>query len=100
MSMTCPLCHGEGQVITDPCKICSGQGLVKEKQQGKVHIPAGVDNGMRLSMSGYGDEGQGGGPAGDLYVFITVEPHKIFEREGNDIILGLADQFFRSRVGM
>lgn len=79
MTMTCPTCQGEGKMITDPCKNCHGQGTVKEKQHIKVHIPAGVDSGMRLKMSGYGDAGQAGGPSGDLYVFITVEPHDIFE---------------------
>jgi len=99
MSMTCPQCHGQGQTITDPCKDCHGQGLIKEKQRVKVHIPAGVDTGMRLKMSGYGDEGVGGGPAGDLYVFITVEPHKVFEREGNDIILELPISFAEAALG-
>jgi molecular chaperone DnaJ len=72
---------------------------VKEKQHVKVHIPAGVDTGMRLKMSGYGDAGQGGGPAGDLYVFINVEPHEIFEREGNDIILDLPISFTEAALG-
>jgi len=99
MSMSCPECHGEGQVITDPCKNCKGQGVVKEKQHVKVHIPAGVDSGMRLKMSGYGDAGQGGGPPGDLYVFITVAPHEIFEREGNDIILDLPISFTEAALG-
>lgn len=99
MSMACPQCHGEGQVITDPCKNCRGQGLVKEKQHVKVHIPAGVDTGMRLKMSGYGDAGQGAGPAGDLYVFINVEAHPIFEREGNDIILDLPITFSEAALG-
>lgn len=99
MSMACPECQGEGQVITDPCKVCRGQGVVKEKQHVKVHIPAGVDSGMRLKMSGYGDAGQGGGPAGDLYVFITVDPHPIFEREGNDIILDLPVSFSEAALG-
>lgn len=99
MSTTCPQCHGEGQMITDPCKACSGQSLVKDKQHVKVHIPAGVDNGMRLKMSGYGDAGQGGGPAGDLYVFITVKPHEMFEREGNDIILDLPISFTEAALG-
>lgn len=89
MSTTCPQCHGEGQMITNPCSKCSGQGAVKEKQHVKVTIPAGVDSGMRLRMSGYGDAGHNGGPSGDLYVFINVERHEIFEREGNDIILNL-----------
>lgn len=99
MSMTCPECQGEGQVITDPCKNCRGQGVVKEKQHVKIHIPAGVDSGMRLKMSGYGDAGQGGGPAGDLYVFITVASHEIFEREGNDILLDLPISFSEAALG-
>lgn len=99
MSMACPQCHGEGQMITDPCKNCNGQGLVKEKQHVKIHIPAGVDTGMRLKMSGYGDSGQGGGPAGDLYVFINVEPHEMFEREGNDIVLDLPISFAEAALG-
>lgn len=99
MSMACPQCHGEGQIITDPCKECRGEGVVKEKQHVKVHIPAGVDSGMRLKMSGYGDAGQGGGPAGDLYVFIQVEPHEIFEREGDDILLDLPISFTEAALG-
>lgn len=99
MSMPCSQCHGEGRVITDPCKTCSGQGVVKEKQRVKVHIPAGVDNGMRLKMSGYGDTGPNGGIAGDLYVFITVESHRIFEREGNDILLDLPISFAEAALG-
>ena len=66
MSSVCPHCNGAGQVITDPCKTCNGAGRTKEKQRIKVHIPAGVDNGMRLKMPGYGDAGEGGGPPGDL----------------------------------
>lgn len=99
MSMPCPECHGEGRVITDPCSSCSGKGVIKEKQRVKVHIPAGVDNGMRLKMSGYGDAGPNEGPPGDLYVFITVEPHKVFEREGNDILLDLPISFTEASLG-
>lgn len=99
MSMACPQCHGEGQVITDPCKTCNGKGVTKEKQHVKVHVPAGVDSGMRLKMSGYGDAGQGAGPAGDLYVFITVEPHEVFERDGNDILLDLPISFTEASLG-
>jgi molecular chaperone DnaJ len=99
MTMTCPTCQGEGKIITDPCKNCHGQGAVKEKQHIKVHIPAGVDSGMRLKMSGYGDAGQSGGPPGDLYVFITVEPNDIFEREGNDILLDLPISFTEAALG-
>lgn len=99
MSMACPQCRGEGQVITDPCKECRGEGVVKEKQHVKVHIPAGVDSGMRLKMGGYGDAGQGGGPAGDLYVFVQVESHEIFEREGDDIMLDLPISFTEAALG-
>jgi len=99
MSMACPQCHGEGQIIIDPCKECHGEGAVKEKQHVKVHIPAGVDSGMRLKMAGYGDAGQGGGPAGDLYVFIQVESHEIFEREGDDILLDLPISFTEAALG-
>lgn len=99
MTMDCPKCHGAGKIITDPCKNCRGQGAVKEKQHIKVHIPAGVDSGMRLKMSGHGDAGEKGGPAGDLYVFINVEPHEIFEREGNDILLDLPISFSEAALG-
>ena len=99
MSMPCPECHGEGQVVTDPCKACHGEGVVKEKQHVKVHIPAGVDTGMRLKMSGYGDAGVDGGPPGDLFVFINVEPHNIFEREGNNLLLDLPISFAEAALG-
>lgn len=99
MSTTCPKCHGEGQMITKPCSACQGQGMVKDKQHVKVTIPAGVDSGMRLRMSGYGDAGSGGGPPGDLYVFIEVKAHEIFEREGNDLILSLPISFCEAALG-
>lgn len=99
MAMPCPECHGEGQTITDPCPDCHGEGVTKEKQRVKVHIPPGVDNGMRLKMSGYGDAGQGGGPAGDLYVFVQVEPHEIFERDGDDIAFDLPISFTEAALG-
>ena len=100
MSMGCPKCHGEGQVITDPCQTCRGEGLVKEKQKVSAHIPPGVDSGMRLKMSGYGDAGIGGGPAGDLYIFINVEPHTVFNREGDDITLDLPVSFADAALGV
>lgn len=99
MSSTCPVCGGEGQVITNPCKVCRGEGLVKEKHHVKVPIPAGVDTGMRLKIAGHGDHGPNGGPAGDLYVFITVEPHDMFQREGNDILLEVPLTFTEAALG-
>ncbi|MGA8163932.1 MAG: molecular chaperone DnaJ [Waddliaceae bacterium] len=99
MSMTCPQCQGEGKVITNPCQACRGEGVVKKKQHVKVHIPAGVDSGMRLKMSGYGDAGIAGGPPGDLYVFIRVKGHEIFDREGDDISLDLPITFTEAALG-
>lgn len=99
MSMTCPQCHGEGQVITDPCRDCRGAGRVKSRRQVKVRVPAGVDSGMRLRMAGYGDAGIGGGPPGDLYVFVTVGAHEIFERSGDDLLLTLPITFSEAALG-
>ncbi len=69
-------------MITDPCRSCQGEGRSKEKQQVKVHIPAGVDTGMRLKMSGHGDAGEAGGPPGDLFVFINVDAHPVLKGKG------------------
>lgn len=99
MSTHCHSCGGEGKIITDPCPTCRGQGRVKEKDRVKVHIPAGVDNGMRLKVNGYGDMGEGGGPSGDLYVFINVDAHPVFERQGDDIILELPIGFAEASLG-
>lgn len=100
MSSSCPQCGGEGKIVTDPCQECRGQGRLREKQHVKVHIPAGVDTGMRLKMNGYGDEGENGGPAGDLYVFINVDNHPVFEREGDDILLELPIGFAEAALGV
>lgn len=87
MSSTCPHCHGSGKMIAVPCEECHGAGKTKKKQNIKVPIPAGIDNGMRLTMTGLGDAGEGGGPPGDLYIYINVKPHDIFTRDGDDLIL-------------
>lgn len=99
MSSTCPHCKGKGQIITNPCSSCRGEGRVKEKQKVKIGIPAGVDSGMRLRMSGYGDAGVNGGPNGDLYVFIEVEAHEEFTRDGDDIYLDLPITFVEASLG-
>ena len=99
MASTCPQCGGHGQIITDPCKECSGQGRVKKKERITIKIPAGVNTGMRLRMAGHGDAGEGGGPAGDLYVFLNVEPHEFFERDGDDVILELPLCFTEAALG-
>ncbi len=99
MSMTCPQCHGEGQQIVDPCPACQGEGRVKAKRKVHFHIPAGIDTGMRLKLSGHGDIGVGGALAGDLLVYIKVEPHEIFERQGNDITLDLPVSMSEATLG-
>jgi molecular chaperone DnaJ len=99
MSMTCPKCQGKGTMITDPCRNCKGLGTTKEKQKVHVKIPAGVESGMRLKMSGYGDAGENGGPSGDLYIFITVEEHEFFERKGDDVLLDLPISFTEAALG-
>ncbi|HEX2582741.1 MAG TPA: molecular chaperone DnaJ [Chlamydiales bacterium] len=99
MSSTCHNCGGAGQVITDPCKECRGAGRVKEKQRIKIKIPAGVDNGMRLKMSGYGDAGEAGGQPGDLFVYIEVESHSAFQREGDDVLLEVPITFVEAALG-
>jgi len=99
MSSTCPTCHGEGQIIVNPCPECQGEGRVKTKKKVKIKIPAGVDTGMRLKMSGHGDAGEAGGPPGDLFVYIEVEAHEGFHREGDDISVDLPLTFTEAALG-
>ena len=82
---TCHTCHGAGQVIDKPCRACAGQGRVRRDKTLKVAIPAGVEDGTRIRLTGEGEAGTRGGPAGDLYVFLSVRRHQLFEREGADI---------------
>jgi len=99
MSATCSQCQGSGQMIKTPCSGCKGAGQVRKKQRVKIHIPKGVDDGIRLKMTGYGDAGIHGGPAGDLFVFVEVEPHPLFERDGDDLLLDLPITFSESALG-
>ena len=82
---TCPTCQGSGQVIKDPCKTCSGIGRVHKEKMLSVNIPAGVEDGTRIRLAGEGEAGLRGAPAGDLYIFLTVSPHSLFQRDGADI---------------
>src|SRR6056297_2866583 len=82
---TCPTCSGLGQIIKNPCKACGGAGRIQKNRALSVNIPAGVETGTRIRLAGEGEAGMRGGPAGDLYIFIEVEPHKIFEREGSNL---------------
>ena len=96
---TCHTCRGAGQVITSPCQECSGNGQVRIRKKVAVKIPAGVDTGSRLRLTGEGESGSFGGPAGDLYVFIQVEPHDFFERNDNDIICRVPISFVHAALG-
>ena len=82
---TCPTCAGKGQIIKNPCRLCSGQGRVDKSKKLSVNIPPGVETGTRIRLAGEGEAGIRGGQPGDLYIFIEVEKHSIFEREGNDL---------------
>ena len=82
---TCPTCGGMGQIIKNPCKVCGGSGRVQKERALSVNIPAGVETGTRIRLAGEGEAGMRGGPPGDLYIFIDVVPHKIFEREGTEL---------------
>ena len=85
IQQTCPACKGAGTTIADPCTDCHGRGRVRKTRTLSVKVPAGVDDGDRIRLSGEGEAGRSGGPAGDLYVEIRVRPHKIFRREGANL---------------
>ena len=82
---TCPQCQGKGEVISDPCGNCRGQGRVTRERSLSVNIPAGIEDGVRIRLGGEGEAGARGGPSGDLYIFITVKPHPFFQRDGADL---------------
>lgn len=82
---TCPTCQGRGQTISDPCAKCHGHGRVTEERSLSVNIPAGIEDGTRIRLQGEGEAGQRGGPAGDLYIFLSVQPHQFFKRDGADL---------------
>ncbi|MBU2677493.1 MAG: molecular chaperone DnaJ [Gammaproteobacteria bacterium] len=85
IQQTCPACKGAGTTITDPCKDCHGRGRIRKTRTLAVKVPPGVDDGDRIRLSGEGEAGRNGGPAGDLYVEIRVNPHKLFERDGSNL---------------
>ncbi|MFL4981815.1 MAG: molecular chaperone DnaJ [Xanthobacteraceae bacterium] len=85
LERTCPACQGRGQVIEDPCPNCSGSGRVTRERTLSVNIPAGVEDGTRIRLAGEGEAGVRGGPAGDLYIFLSIESHQFFQRDGADL---------------
>lgn len=88
-SATCPTCNGRGETISNPCKTCHGNGLERKRVKKKVQIPAGVDGGTQIRLSGEGGPGVYGGPQGSLFLVLDVKPHKFFKRRENDIVLNL-----------
>uniref|UniRef100_UPI0028A2A9EC molecular chaperone DnaJ n=1 Tax=Brevundimonas sp. TaxID=1871086 RepID=UPI0028A2A9EC len=84
---TCPRCGGSGEMIADPCTNCRGHGQVRKTRKLSLKVPAGVDDGSRIRLSGEGEAGQRGGPRGDLYVFLSVLPHELFERDNLDLLV-------------
>jgi molecular chaperone DnaJ len=82
----CPRCGGSGRMVMDPCQSCHGAGQVRRERTLEVRIPAGVDDGARIRLAGEGDAGTRGGPRGDLYIFVSVRPHELFERDGLDLL--------------
>jgi molecular chaperone DnaJ len=99
ISRTCPTCGGYGRIIERKCPKCHGSGRVRRRSRIKVKIPAGVENGQRIRLSGAGDAGTNGGPPGDLYIFIRVREHELFKRDGNDIILDIPIGFVQAALG-
>ncbi len=85
VSRPCPACYGRGTIATDPCPTCAGQGQIRRQKQIQITVPAGVDTGSKLRISGQGERGPGGGPPGDLLITFRVQPHHFFSREGLDI---------------
>lgn len=99
LERTCPSCRGQGQTISDPCTSCAGQGRVDKTQTLNVTIPAGVDTGTRIRLSGKGEAGMRGGAAGDLYIFVEVRHHNIFNRDGNNLYMGVPVPMVTAALG-
>lgn len=96
---TCPVCRGTGQVIKQPCRKCSGSGMTKVNRNLTLKIPAGVETGSRLRLSGKGEGGMRGAPAGDLYVVLHVKPHELFQRRDDDIFIEMPIPFDIATLG-
>lgn len=99
LERTCASCGGRGQVIKNPCKTCKGAGRINQERQLNVDIPRGVQEGTRIRLTGEGEAGVRGGPSGDLYIFITITPHSIFQRDGNDLYCRVPISMTRAALG-
>jgi molecular chaperone DnaJ len=96
---TCPRCRGRGHVVKDPCGECRGEGRVQGRHEIRIRIPAGIEDGTRLRVSGEGEAGEEGGPPGDLYVEVRVKPHPLFGREGPDLYCEIPISYARAVLG-
>ena len=96
---TCPTCAGRGQVIENPCAACSGAGRVTRERNLSVNIPAGVEDGTRIRLSGEGEAGMRGGPSGDLYIFLSIKPHPFFQRDGADLFCQVPISMVKATLG-
>src|SRR3712207_4186473 len=96
---TCPNCHGRGEVIDDPCGQCGGAGRVTRERTLSVNIPAGVEDGTRIRLAGEGEAGLRGGPAGDLYIFLSLKPHPFFQRDGADLFCRVPISMVTAAIG-
>ncbi|MFH1830825.1 MAG: molecular chaperone DnaJ [Pseudomonadota bacterium] len=99
LQSTCPRCKGEGAVIEKTCDDCRGHGRVRRMSKISVKVPAGIDDGMQLVLRGQGEKGERGGPSGDLYVFMSVKPHEILKRNGDDLLLNQEISFPKATLG-
>ncbi len=96
---TCPQCQGRGQMVKDPCLKCSGQGRIQQERSLSVNIPAGIEDGTRIRLAGEGEAGLRGGPAGDLYIFLSVKPHEFFQRDGADLYCKVPISMMQAALG-
>ncbi len=96
---TCPQCQGRGRIVRKPCRSCGGSGHVQKERTLAVEIPGGVEEGTRIRLSGEGQAGFGGGPNGDLYVFLSVAQHPIFQRDGHDLYCRVPVSFVTAALG-
>jgi molecular chaperone DnaJ len=99
LQQACPTCGGRGKVISNPCKACHGEGRAEDTKTLAVKIPAGVDNGDRIRLSGEGEAGPAGSPAGDLYVEVRVREHAIFQRDGDDLYCEVPIRISQAALG-
>jgi molecular chaperone DnaJ len=96
---TCAACQGRGEVIEDPCDTCAGTGRTMRERNLSINIPAGVEDGTRIRLSGEGEAGVRGGPAGDLYIFLSIKPHSIFQRDGADLFCRVPISITKAALG-